>query len=229
MPAFQSREPTCVRSAHVPNPHNRSLFLPILTPRAIVRIIHISSLRSDAMNFFKTKQRTPTDLVRGLRDNILKLESAPPGEPRKKVRSCVLYTEVAFIYMHVSSPPPRPAKRLASTCNRLRVCSMVMEVRFSTIRSKLLYKRCFSQSQYRSFSPSLRRRHTALIYYTYLSSTSRASISRRGKMSCRSSTICSGDKSVLAGQRSNTSPGSAKFCLPPLVVTRTKILRSTLV
>ncbi|KAN0125844.1 Mo25-like protein [Russula decolorans] len=84
MPAFQSREPTCVRSAHVPNPHNRSLFLPILTPRAIVRIIHISSLRSDAMNFFKTKQRTPTDLVRGLRDNILKLESAPPGEPRKK-------------------------------------------------------------------------------------------------------------------------------------------------
>jgi calcium binding protein 39 len=36
------------------------------------------------MNFFKTKQRTPTDLVRGLRDNILKLESAPPGEPRKK-------------------------------------------------------------------------------------------------------------------------------------------------
>ncbi|KAH9042591.1 mo25 protein [Lactarius pseudohatsudake] len=36
------------------------------------------------MNFFKTKQRTPPDLVRGLRDNILKLESAPPGEPRKK-------------------------------------------------------------------------------------------------------------------------------------------------
>jgi len=38
------------------------------------------------MNFFKTRQRTPTDLVRGLRDNILKLDSAPPGEPRKKVR-----------------------------------------------------------------------------------------------------------------------------------------------
>ncbi|THH20622.1 hypothetical protein EW146_g756 [Bondarzewia mesenterica] len=36
------------------------------------------------MNFFKTKQRTPPDLVRGLRDNILKLESAPPGEARKK-------------------------------------------------------------------------------------------------------------------------------------------------
>ena len=50
------------------------------------------------MNFFKTRQRTPTDLVRGLRDNILKLESAPPGEPRKKVRSSMLYTEVDLIY-----------------------------------------------------------------------------------------------------------------------------------
>lgn len=84
MPAFQSTEPNCSRSAHVPHPHYRSLFLPILASRAIVRTIHISTLRSDAMNFFKTKQRTPTDLVRGLRDNILKLESAPPGEPRKK-------------------------------------------------------------------------------------------------------------------------------------------------
>lgn len=37
------------------------------------------------MNFFKTKQRTPPDLVRGLRDNILKLESSPPGDARKKV------------------------------------------------------------------------------------------------------------------------------------------------
>ncbi|KAA1472610.1 mo25 protein [Dentipellis sp. KUC8613] len=36
------------------------------------------------MNFFKTKQRTPPDLVRGLRDNILRLDSAPPGEARKK-------------------------------------------------------------------------------------------------------------------------------------------------
>ena len=58
------------------------------------------------MNFFKTKQRTPTDLVRGLRDNILKLESAPPGEPGKKVRSCVLYTQVALIYMPASFSPP---------------------------------------------------------------------------------------------------------------------------
>lgn len=43
------------------------------------------------MNFFKTKQRTPPDLIRALRDNILKLESAPPGEARKKVRSSLCF------------------------------------------------------------------------------------------------------------------------------------------
>jgi calcium binding protein 39 len=38
------------------------------------------------MNFFKTKPRTPPDIVRGLRDAIPKLESGPPGgETRKKV------------------------------------------------------------------------------------------------------------------------------------------------
>ena len=37
------------------------------------------------MNFFKTKPRTPPDLIRGLRDAIPKLESAPPGsEARRK-------------------------------------------------------------------------------------------------------------------------------------------------
>lgn len=39
------------------------------------------------MNFFKTKPRTPPDLVRGLRDSITRLESsAPGGETRRKVR-----------------------------------------------------------------------------------------------------------------------------------------------
>ena len=42
---------------------------------------------SFAMNFFKTKPRTPPDLVRGLRDAINRLESgAPGGETRRKVR-----------------------------------------------------------------------------------------------------------------------------------------------
>lgn len=39
------------------------------------------------MNFFKTKPRTPPELVRGLRDAIPRLESgAPGGETRRKVR-----------------------------------------------------------------------------------------------------------------------------------------------
>ena len=39
------------------------------------------------MNFFKTKPRTPPDLVRGLRDAVPRLEaSAPGGESRRKVR-----------------------------------------------------------------------------------------------------------------------------------------------
>lgn len=38
------------------------------------------------MNFFKTKQRTPTDIVRALRDTIPRLEASAPGsESRRKV------------------------------------------------------------------------------------------------------------------------------------------------
>ena len=72
------------------------------------------------MNFFKTKQRTPTDLVRGLRDNILKLESAPPGEPRKKVRSCMLYTEVAFIYGMPPSPRPQASEEVSKYLQQIK-------------------------------------------------------------------------------------------------------------
>ncbi|VDC00999.1 unnamed protein product [Peniophora sp. CBMAI 1063] len=36
------------------------------------------------MNFFKSKQRTPPEVVRGLRDSVQRLESAPPGEARRK-------------------------------------------------------------------------------------------------------------------------------------------------
>ncbi|KAG1772228.1 armadillo-type protein [Suillus placidus] len=42
---------------------------------------------STTTNFFKTKPRTPPDIVRGLRDAIPKLESGPPGsETRRKAR-----------------------------------------------------------------------------------------------------------------------------------------------
>ena len=80
MPAEQSRTQLCSCSSPPQ--------LPSLPPH-LDTLRHRApppSPRSDVMNFFKTKTRTPTDLARGLRDNILKLESAPPGEPRKKVR-----------------------------------------------------------------------------------------------------------------------------------------------
>lgn len=56
------------------------------------------------MNFFKTKQRTPTDLVRGLKDAIPKLESgAPGGETRRKVRSIhILHPYKMFTAMQAS-------------------------------------------------------------------------------------------------------------------------------
>lgn len=38
------------------------------------------------MNFFRTKQRTPTELVRALRDAVLKLDATTPGgDTRRKV------------------------------------------------------------------------------------------------------------------------------------------------
>lgn len=38
------------------------------------------------MNFFKSKPRTPPDLVRGLRDALPKLEAGPPtSEVKRKV------------------------------------------------------------------------------------------------------------------------------------------------
>ncbi len=40
-----------------------------------------------AMNFFKTKPKTPSELVRGLRDAILKLDAGQPGgDTRRKVQ-----------------------------------------------------------------------------------------------------------------------------------------------
>lgn len=38
------------------------------------------------MNFFKAKQRTPAELVRGLRESLSKLDVGPPGgEARRRV------------------------------------------------------------------------------------------------------------------------------------------------
>ena len=69
------------------------------------------------MNFFKAKPRSPSDLVRGLRDHVLKLDSALPGEPRRKV--CPRLSPRPPPSPH----PPRPAKRSASTSSSSSSCS----------------------------------------------------------------------------------------------------------
>lgn len=72
------------------------------------------------MNFFKTKTRTPTDLARGLRDNILRLESAPPGEPRKKVRPCAVRIEVALIYACLLPPPSQASEEVSKYLQQIK-------------------------------------------------------------------------------------------------------------
>ncbi|QRW07525.1 calcium-binding protein 39 [Ceratobasidium sp. AG-Ba] len=61
------------------------------------------------MNFFKAKQRTPADLVRGLRDSISKLDVGPPGsETRRKANDEVtkgLQQVKAFLHGDGDSSP----------------------------------------------------------------------------------------------------------------------------
>lgn len=50
------------------------------------------------MNFFKTKTRTPPDLVRSLRDAIPRLESGPPGgETRRRVCIASPSSDTAYL------------------------------------------------------------------------------------------------------------------------------------
>lgn len=58
------------------------------------------------MNFFAKKARSPADLVRSLKDGLMKLDQAGAGEGRKRVRrrrcpgrtglSSMFLTDVAF-------------------------------------------------------------------------------------------------------------------------------------
>jgi calcium binding protein 39 len=70
------------------------------------------------MNFFKTKPRTPPDLVRGLRDAIPKLDAGPPGnEARRKASEEVarnLQAVKAILYGDgVTEPVPELIAQLA--------------------------------------------------------------------------------------------------------------------
>lgn len=51
------------------------------------------------MNFFsRQKTRTPADIVKSLKDNIIRLDNAPAGEASRKVRYLEINQQVAFGY-----------------------------------------------------------------------------------------------------------------------------------
>ncbi|KAI0794978.1 Mo25-like protein [Abortiporus biennis] len=68
------------------------------------------------MNFFKTKPRTPPDLVKGLRDALPKLEAGPPGtETRKKANDEVIKNlqQIKAILLGDGEPMPELIAQLA--------------------------------------------------------------------------------------------------------------------
>ncbi|KAH8103385.1 mo25 protein [Cristinia sonorae] len=68
------------------------------------------------MNFFKTKPRTPTDIVRGLRDALPKLEAGPPGgDGRRKANEDVAKNlqQIKAILLGEGEPIPELVAQLA--------------------------------------------------------------------------------------------------------------------
>jgi hypothetical protein len=81
--------------------------------------------RTRAMNFFKTKPRTPSELVRGLRDAILKLDGGQPGgDTRRKVRNDLSLARFTLLISLT-----RLARISPRVLHRSRPSYLVMEVR----------------------------------------------------------------------------------------------------
>ncbi|EIN04641.1 mo25 protein [Punctularia strigosozonata HHB-11173 SS5] len=84
------------------------------------------------MNFFKTKQRTPIDLVRQLRDAIPKLESGPPGsETRRKANDDVsknLQHIKAILYGDGDPSPELVAQLAQETYNTDLLLHLVLNI-----------------------------------------------------------------------------------------------------
>jgi hypothetical protein len=75
--------------------------------------------RTRAMNFFKTKPRTPSELVRGLRDAILKLDGGQPGgDTRRKVQNYLSLSRfTSFISLtRLARISPRVLHRSRPSC-----------------------------------------------------------------------------------------------------------------
>ena len=175
------------------------------------------------MNFFKTKTRTPPDLVRGLRDAINRLEAgAPGGETRRKVcetfslkldphRSGCYWWPRSYAWSSF-----RPARTWPRIFNISRQSSMAMEVSqyLTTIYPKwlnILMK--FKKNQPRSSWHNSHRKHTIPTCFSSWSRTSHDSSLRRGKTLCKYSTTFSDDRLDHGGQLLNTCRGSLMWYL----------------
>lgn len=111
------------------------------------------SVSLSTMNFFKSKQRTPPDLIRGLRDAIPRLESgAPGGETRRKVRQ----RSVEGCWTTCSSSY-RPMKKFLRTYSRLKQYCMAMEVCTKSIWSYNLTHSASIRSSTRTCCPTCTR------------------------------------------------------------------------
>lgn len=78
------------------------------------------------MNFFKTKPRTPPDIVRGLREAVNRLEgSAAGGETRRRV-SYGFTTIIIFSFL--SNHSFSPTKMFLRICSRSKVSYWAMVV-----------------------------------------------------------------------------------------------------
>jgi len=82
------------------------------------------------MNFFKTRQRTPTDIVRALRDSVTRLESAAPGsESRRKASEDVskYLQQIKGVLLGDGDPLPELVAQLAQeTYSTDLLCTLVV-------------------------------------------------------------------------------------------------------
>lgn len=157
------------------------------------------------MNFFKTKPRTPPDLVRGLRDAINRLESgAPGGETRRKVwiNASSFKFHILFCLLNLHPNRYRPQRTSRRIFSRSKVSYTAMVVRYrsgslnDTLYSLELLFRIFLSLLLRA--PKNRHRNLLLSWPkkpttpTFSFSLFKASLdlnSRRERTLCRFSTI----------------------------------------
>lgn len=93
------------------------------------------------MNFFKTKPRTPPDVVRGLREAVNRLESTPGGEAKRKVgrtKTMNLKTITVIIdnHLHLLRPTkmyPRICSISKASCPAMAVCWISWFLSYPTV------------------------------------------------------------------------------------------------